>query len=143
MKVNQAVAERGQSEYYIIVDDYTLAVRMPEYLGYGGSLTVERTEGYRVYSDENNNPISDNGMAICLHIWPRPFVSYELGLTCMRDKTFGDEVTGQFEINEDWSLVNTEYMDDEEITKIEDMFAKHSEEIQHLFDLAEEVWGIS
>lgn len=128
------------STYEMTMDGYNLTLKMPAYLGFGGFMCISREDGYQPTYDENKHIVNDNGMLISLYIWPKMFGSYELGLYCYRE--IGDEITGQFEIYSDLSLANTEYMDDKEISEVEAMFAAHSEEIQHLFDLAKEVWGL-
>lgn len=128
------------SRYGTTVDGYSFTLKMPEYLGFGGFMCISREEGYQPVYDDQGNVISDNGMLISLYIWPQIFGGYKLGLDCYGESDA--EITGQFEINADLSLVNAEYMDDEAIAEVEAMFGAHSEEIQHLFDLAKEVWGL-
>lgn len=129
------------SGYGTAVDGYSLNVKMPEYLGFGGFLCISREEGYRPVYDDQGTVISDNGMLISLYIWPQLFGGYQLGLDCYSESDA--EITGQFEIHGDRSLVHAEYMDEEAIAEVEAMFDAHSEEIQHLFDLAKEVWGLT
>ena len=91
------------------VGDYTISMKMPEYLGSGGFVSIAKTSGYEVSLDDEENIMESSGMYITLYIWPKYFNDYKIGLD------FYDEANSiweQVELTSDMELMNTDDLDD-------------------------------
>ena len=91
------------------VGDYTISLKMPEYLGSGGFVSIAKTSGYVVSLDGKENIIESSEMYITLYIWPKYFSDYKIGLD------FYDEANSiweQVELTSDMELMNTDDLDD-------------------------------
>jgi hypothetical protein len=122
------------------VDGYTITMKMPEYLGQGGFVSVARTGGYVTKTDADGNMIEGSDMYITLFIWPKYFSDYKIGLD------FFDEFNGvweQVEFTSAMEMTNTEALDDEYIEYITQLVSEYNEEITKLIDIAEQTLEIS
>ena len=96
------------------VGDYTISLKMPEYLGSGGFVSIAKTSGYVVSLDGKENIIESSEMYIALYIWPKYFSDYKIGLD------FYDEANSiweQVELTSDMELMNTDDLDDAFVIK--------------------------
>lgn len=133
------IEEKDMLRYFKDVDDYTITLKMPAYLGSGGFISVARTEGYVSQLDDNGNVIAGSEMYITLYIWPKYFSDYKLGLD------FYDEVNSvweQVELTSDMELMNTDALDDEYIEYVNQLISEYDAEITKLIDIAERTLNI-
>ena len=133
------IEEKDMLRYFKDVDDYTITLKMPAYLGSGGFVSIARTEGYVSQLDDNGNVIAGSEMYITLYIWPKYFSDYKLGLD------FYDEVNSvweQVELTSDMELMNTDTLDDEYIEYVNKLISEHNTEITKLIDIAERTLNI-
>lgn len=122
------------------VDEYTITMKMPAYLGLGGFVSVAKTEGYVVRLDDDGNIIEGSDMYITLYIWPKFFKDYKIGLD------FYDEINSvweQVEFTSEMEMMNTENLDDDYIKYVEELVAKYSDEINELIGVAEKTLEIN
>ncbi len=136
----EGIEEADMLRYAKTVDGYSVTLKMPNYLGSGGFISVEKEEGYVSQLDENGNIIGDNGLNITLFIWPQYFGKYELGLD------FFDEVNSIWEqvaIRPDLSLANAEDMDEAYIAYINELISENQEEIDKLIAIAENTLDVN
>ena len=117
------------------VGDYTISLKMPEYLGSGGFVSIAKTSGYVVSLDGKENIIESSEMYITLYIWPKYFSDYKIGLD------FYDEANSiweQVELTSDMELMNTDDLDDAFVEYILQLISDYQNEINKLIDIAEE-----
>lgn len=117
------------------VGDYTISMKMPEYLGSGGFVSIAKTSGYEVSLDDEENIMESSGMYITLYIWPKYFNDYKIGLD------FYDEANSiweQVELTSDMELMNTDDLDDAYVEYILQLISDHQDEINELICIAEE-----
>lgn len=117
------------------VGDYTISLKMPEYLGSGDFVSIAKTSGYVVSLDGKENNIESSEMYITLYIWPKYFSDYKIGLD------FYDEANSiweQVELTSDMELMNTDDLDDAFVEYILQLISDYQNEINKLIDIAEE-----
>lgn len=117
------------------VGDYTISLKMPEYLGSGGFVSIAKTSGYVVSLDGKENIIESGEMYIALYIWPKYFSDYKIGLD------FYDEANSiweQVELTSDMELMNTDDLDDAFVEYILQLISDYQNEINKLIGIAEE-----
>lgn len=117
------------------VGDYTISLKMPDYLGSGGFVSIAKTSGYSVSLDDDGNILEASEMYITLYIWPKYFSSYKIGLD------FYDEANAiweQVELTTDMDLMNTDSLDDAYIDYIWQLISEHQDEINELIGIASE-----
>lgn len=117
------------------VGDYTISLKMPEYLGSGGFVSIAKTSGYVVSLDGKENIIESSEMYITLYIWPKYFSDYKIGLD------FYDEANSiweQVELTSDMELMNTDDLDDAFVEYILQLISDYQNEINKLIGIAEE-----
>lgn len=128
-------AFESKGRYELKKDDCICQLKMPEYLGSGGYLTVQKAINVIYEIDDNGNIVNKDEKTVILHIWPQKFGGYTYGVSVIS----GAEVR-QININADCSVVpqkngNTEL--DEYNTQI---ISENSYDIMHLFEIAKAVW---
>lgn len=131
-------ADDSRSRYSVTIGDYRCIMKMPHYLSFGGFMAVEDSEGYVTTIDENGNE-HGNGLSIALYIWPKMFAGYDIGLF-FYDKEH--EIFEQVYIDPDCNLVDAEEFDDEFVAYINTLIADNKDEIDCLFDIADQCWHI-
>ena len=117
------------------VGDYTISMKMPEYLGRGGFVSVAKTAGYTVKLDDNGNIIESSEMYMTLYIWPEYFSGYKIGLD------FYDEANSifeQVELNSDMVPLNIDDLDDDYVEYILKMISEYQDEINELINVINE-----
>ena len=117
------------------VGDYTISLKMPEYLGSGGFVSIAKTSGYVVSLDGKENIIESSEMYIALYIWSKYFSDYKIGLD------FYDEANSiweQVELTSDMELMNTDDLDDAFVEYILQLISDYQNEINKLIGIAEE-----
>ena len=117
------------------VGDYTISLKMPEYLGSGGFVSIAKTSGYVVSLDGKENIIESSEMYITLYIWPKYFSDYKIGLD------FYDEANSiweQVELTSDMELMNTDDLDDAFVEYILQLISDYQNEINKLVGIAAE-----
>lgn len=117
------------------VGDYTISLKMPDYLGSGGFVSIAKTSGYVVSLDGKENIIESSEMYITLYIWPKYFSDYKIGLD------FYDEANSiweQVELTSDMELMNTDDLDDAFVEYILQLISDYQNEINKLIGIAEE-----
>ena len=117
------------------VGDYTISLKMPEYLGSGGFVSIAKTSGYVVSLDGKENIIESSEMYITLYIWPKYFSDYKIGLD------FYDEANSiweQVELTSDMELMNTDDLDDAFVEYILQLISDYQNEINKLIGIAAE-----
>ena len=117
------------------VGDYTISLKMPEYLGSGGFVSIAKTSGYVVSLDGKENIIESSEMYIALYIWPKYFSDYKIGLD------FYDEANSiweQVELTSDMELMNTDDLDDAFVEYILQLISDYQNEINKPIGIAEE-----
>lgn len=117
------------------VGDYTISLKMPEYLGSGGFVSIAKTSGYVVSLDGKESIIESSEMYITLYIWPKYFSDYKIGLD------FYDEANSiweQVELTSDMELMNTDDLDDAFVEYILQLISDYQNEINKLIGIAEE-----
>lgn len=117
------------------VGDYSISLKMPEYLGSGGFVSIAKTSGYVVSLDGKENIIESSEMYIALYIWPKYFSDYKIGLD------FYDEANSiweQVELTSDMELMNTDDLDDAFVEYILQLISDYQNEINKLIGIAEE-----
>ena len=117
------------------VGDYTISLKMPEYLGSGGFVSIAKTSGYVVSLDGKENIIESSEMYITLYIWPKYFSDYKIGLD------FYDEANSiweQGELTSDMELMNTDDLDDAFVEYILQLISDYQNEINKLIGIAAE-----
>lgn len=125
----------GMLRYTKEVGDYTISLKMPEYLGSGGFVSIAKTSGYVVSLDGKENIIESSEMYITLYIWPKYFSDYKIGLD------FYDEANSiweQVELTSDMELMNTDDLDDAFVEYILQLISDYQNEINKLIGIAEE-----
>ena len=65
------------------VGDYTISLKMPEYLGSGGFVSIAKTSGYVVSLDGKENIIESSEMYITLYIYLNHFIAPTMPATRM------------------------------------------------------------
>lgn len=120
--------------------DYSVSLRMPAYLGYGGFVAVGNKTGYVAELDENGNTISGSGLDISLFIWPKLFRGYDFGLDFYDDY---NNIWEQVEVKRDLSLSDIDDFDDEYIDYLNKLIQDNRSEIEKLFNVAEKELGLS
>lgn len=132
--------EEEMKRYQKTFGDYSVSLKMPAYLGYGGFIVVGSETGFVGELDKNGKLIGGNGLDVSLYIWPKLFGGYELGLD------FCDDYNGiweQVEVNRDLSLSDIDNLDDEHIDYINKLIQDNRSEIEKLFNVAEKDLGLS
>lgn len=122
------------------IGEYSIRMKMPTYLGSGGFISVGKTEGYIVHLDENGDVIGGSGIDITLYIWPKYFGEYEFGVD------FYDEANGlweQVEITSELKIENADSFSANHISEINELIIAHADEIERMFDLAENTLNIN
>lgn len=117
------------------VGDYSISLKMPEYLCSGGFVSIAKTSGYVVSLDGKENIIESSEMYIALYIWPKYFSDYKIGLD------FYDEANSiweQVELTSDMELMNTDDLDDAFVEYILQLISDYQNEINKLIGIAEE-----
>ena len=117
------------------VGDYTISLKMPEYLCSGGFVSIAKTSGYVVSLDGKENIIESSEMYITLYIWPKYFSDYKIGLD------FYDEANSiweQVELTSDMELMNTDDLDDAFVEYILQLISDYQNEINKLIGIAAE-----
>ena len=117
------------------VGDYTISLKMPEYLGSGGFVSIAKTSGYVVSLDGKENIIESSEMYITLYIWPKYFSDYKIGLD------FYDEANSiweQVELTSEMELMNTDDLDDAFVEYILQLISDYQNEINKLIGIAAE-----
>ena len=117
------------------VGDYTISLKIPEYLGSGGFVSIAKTSGYVVSLDGKENIIESSEMYITLYIWPKYFSDYKIGLD------FYDEANSiweQVELTSDMELMNTDDLDDAFVEYILQLISDYQNEINKLIGIAAE-----
>lgn len=117
------------------IGDYTISLKMPEYLGSGGFVSIAKTSGYSISLDDDGNTLEASEMYITLYIWPKYFSDYKIGLD------FYDEANSiweQVELTSDMELMNTDDLDDAFVEYILQLISDYQNEINKLIDIAEE-----
>lgn len=117
------------------VGDYTISLKMPDYLGSGGFVSIAKTSGYVVSLDGKESIIESSEMYITLYIWPKYFSDYKIGLD------FYDEANSiweQVELTSDMELMNTDDLDDAFVEYILQLISDYQNEINKLIGIAEE-----
>ncbi len=117
------------------VGDYSISLKMPEYLCSGGFVSIAKTSGYVVSLDGKENIIESCEMYIALYIWPKYFSDYKIGLD------FYDEANSiweQVELTSDMELMNTDDLDDAFVEYILQLISDYQNEINKLIGIAEE-----
>lgn len=117
------------------VGDYTISLKMPQYLGSGGFVSIARTSGYVVSLDNEGNIADSSDMYITLYIWPKYFSDYKLGLDFYDE---ANSVWEQVELTSDMELMNTDDLDDAFVEYILQLISDHQNEINKLIGIAEE-----
>lgn len=121
------------------VGDYIISLKMPEYLGSGGFVSISKTSGYSVSLDDDGDIIDASEMYITLYIWPKYFSGYKIGLD------FYDEANSiweQVELTTDMEPMDTDALDDAYIDYISQLISEHQGEINELIGIADENLGI-
>ncbi len=132
--------EEDMKRYEKTFGDYSVSLKMPAYLGYGGFVTVGSETGYVGKLDENGNVTGGSGLDISLYVWPKLFGGYTLGVDFLDDY---NNIWEQVYVNRDLSLSDTEDMDDEYIDYINELILDNHSEIENLFNVAEKELGLS
>ena len=117
------------------IGDYTISLKMPEYLGSGGFVSIAKTSGYSISLDDDGNTLEASEMYITLYIWPKFFSGYKIGLD------FYDEANSiweQVELTSDMELMNTDDLDDAFVEYILQLISDYQNEINKLIGIAEE-----
>lgn len=117
------------------VGDYTISLKMPEYLCSGGFVSIAKTSGYVMSLDGKENIIESSEMYITLYIWPKYFSDYKIGLD------FYDEANSiweQVELTSDMELMNTDDLDDAFVEYILQLISDYQNEINKLIGIAAE-----
>lgn len=140
-KIAQTEEEKEQgindNGYEKIIDGYRYLVKSVGYLGKSGFACISKEEGLMLEMDEQQNVVSDNGNCVSLYIWPSFWRGYDYGI----DISSADE---NYQINID---SNGEYIEDENIDpdiqdKLKEVLKENENEIDKLFELANNMWGI-
>lgn len=121
------------------VGDYTISMKMPEYLGSGGFVSVAKTSGYVTLLNDDGTIAEADEMYITLYIWPKYFIGYKIGLD------FYDEANSiweQVELTSDMELMHTDTLDDAYIEYISQLISDYQDEITEMICIAEENTGI-
>lgn len=121
------------------IGDYIVSMKMPEYLGLGGFVSIAPTAGYTVSEDDEGNIIESSEMYVTLYIWPKFFIDYKIGLD------FYDEanlIWEQVELTSDMELMNTDNYDDAYVEYILQLMSDHQDEINEMIHIASENMGI-
>ena len=133
------IEENEMIRYSKTIEDYSITIKKPQYLGTGGFISIGDTEGYVTQIDENGNKISPTGMYISLYIWPGYFGKYELGID------FYDEVNGiweQVEVTKELKVLNTENLDDEYVKDLNNLISENKDEILTMISIVEKTFNI-
>ena len=131
--------EEDMKRYGKTFGEYSVLLKMPAYLGYGGFITVGSETGYIGELDESGNITGGSGLDISLYIWPKLFGGYTLGLDFLDDY---NNIWEQVYVNRDLSLSDTEDMDDDYIDYINKLIQDNYSEIENLFNIAEKELGL-
>lgn len=131
--------EEDMKRYGKTFGEYSVLLKMPAYLGYGGFITVGSETGYIGELDESGNITGGSGLDISLYIWPKLFGGYTLGLDFLDDY---NNIWEQVYVNRDLSLSDTEDMDDDYIDYINKLIQDNYSEIENLFNVAEKELGL-
>lgn len=111
----------------------TISLKMPEYLGSGGFVSIAKTSGYSISLDDDGNTLEASEMYITLYIWPKFFSGYKIGLD------FYDEANSiweQVELTPNMEMMNTDALDDAYIDYILQLISEHQDEINELIGIA-------
>ena len=129
----------GEERYYLEVGDYSIVMKTPAYLGEGGFIAIDRTEGYVVQYDENGELVSGDDLLVTLYVWPQYFSGYTVGLM-FYDKY--NEITEMAEVDSNLEIVDVDVYDPEDLELIEELMEENMDEINVLINIAEENLGI-
>ena len=127
--------DKDMLRYTKEVDDYTISMKLPEYLGSGGFISIAKTTGYEATLDDNGNIVESSEMYITLYIWPKYFSDYKVGLD------FYDEVNSiweQVELTSDMELMNADALDDVYIDNISNLIIENKDDVNDLIRVANE-----
>ncbi|MCD7756289.1 MAG: hypothetical protein LUJ09_08235 [Firmicutes bacterium] len=127
------IEEESFLRYSMEVGDYTVTLKMPSYLSSSGFITIEPSEGYTAWLDEDGNIVESTGMLVTLYIWPEYFVNYEVGLW------FYDDAAGisyQVTMTSDMEIARADEMDNALVEEIQSLISEHQDEIDALLRVA-------
>lgn len=113
---------------------YHFELKMPEYLGRGGFISVAKEEGAITYYDETGTITGSNGMFVSLYIWPKYFGKYKMGID-LYDEV--ERVSEQIVITDDIQVVVNGDYDDEYIQYLQDLLNENYDEIIRLINVAD------
>lgn len=127
--------DKDMLRYTKEVDDYTISMKLPEYLGSGGFISIAKTSGYEATLDDEGNIVESSEMYVTLYIWPKYFSDYKIGLD------FYDEVNSiweQVELTSDMEIMNADTLDDAYIENISNLIMENKDEINDLIHITKE-----
>lgn len=132
--------DKDMLRYTKEIDDYTISMKLPEYLGSGGFISIAKTSGYEATLDDEGNIVESSDMYITLYIWPKYFSDYKLGLD------FYDEANSiweQVEFTSKMKIMNADNLDDAYIENILELISENKDEINSLICVANENLNIN
>ena len=123
------------------IDGYCYTVNPPEYLAYGGFLSVGTEEGYVAEINDEGEVISSNGLDVSLYIWPGLFGNIEYGVFFLDE---GKGVFEQVEVDGNLNYIPDKGNEEnEEFTQyIESLIQENKDEIKHMMEGAGKLWGL-
>lgn len=140
-KVVQTEDEReegiNRNSYVKTENGYTYKVKGPDYLHNTGFLYIGAEGGIVYEIDENGDVISDNQVFVSLFIWPEIFGGYSFGI----DVDWGESWC-QINVDENGEYIPTEGVDPDEQEELKQLLEENREEVDKLFELADEMWDI-
>ncbi|MCD8120526.1 MAG: hypothetical protein LUE29_13805 [Lachnospiraceae bacterium] len=135
----ESEVDQGLSRYIYesVRNGYCFTVKDTGYLSKSGYATVSREEGYERIVDADGNEISDNGPYVILFIWPSWFSGYTFGVD-IESKDYWH----QMKVDENGQLMEESDMDPDLQDELNAVLEENREEIERLFELADEMWDI-
>lgn len=120
------------------VDGYQIGMKMPDYLGTGGFVSVDQGE-IIVDVDEEGNQYSETSVA--LFIYPKWFSGFEYVVNInnvVTGEMFFISVTPEMDLTQEYE----EALDPGEAEQSRQIIAEHQEEIKNMIDIAEKTLEI-
>lgn len=116
------------------VGDYKISMKLPDYLGSGGYLSISKIASYEVSLDDEGNILESSGTDITLFIWPKYFSGYKMGVFFYNE---ANSIWYQVYVNSDLELTNT-YDSEEDTENILKLLSENQDEIKELIRIAKE-----
>ena len=126
-------------KYGTTVGEYQIALKMPEYLGSGGFVSVSKPEEFVVEQNEMGETTTRSDASISLFIWPNYFSGFDLGVWYF---DFVGESDEQIMITQNLDLANAEELDPEYVAHARQLIEANKDKIQEMFEVAEKTLEI-